>query len=392
MNYANSNVQKTYDQQDILFALSKNNSEEEEEVYNDVIAISDINIPHKNHKISQYYNQYYSCVDSHKISHFAGTKNIVVHPGQITFFEYKQVNFGRSLLVTSNHDINEIFLWDMYNKRNMEDVDERESDDPDYTLLAPDSFEIDNIRWANKSLKLYTTMTEEVKRKEHLLCIYDLKDTQVSSGHEAKEGEPSRMSKHKKAKSLSKPEQTIKIPININYLCLDDRDENRIFGTSDNDKFILDIRNPYDFLYFTNGRRRDDPLNLFRQKNDVSTDLMVEYNQNNHAIFVDRAEKEIYIYDIRKPDNYILTINLESKIRKLEINPFNPNELVAVFRSYMIKVDFSKVDYDSVFFGNKKMIDFNFSQTNRNEFLLSGDIYNEDNHYFAGFLNVCRLK
>ena len=58
----------------------------------------------------------------------------------------------------------------------------------------------------------------------------------------------------------------------------------------------------------------------------------------------------------------------------------------------MVKVDFVKVDYVNVYFSDKKMIDFNFSQTNENEFLLSGDIEHVDNHNFSGYLNVNRLK
>lgn len=88
----------------------------------------------------------------------------------------------------------------------------------------------------------------------------------------------------------------------------------------------------------------------------------------------------------------MLSIDLESKIRKLEFNPFNKNEFVAIFRSYLIKVDFITVQYESRYLGEKKMIDFNFHPTQENEFLIAGDVKNIDSHYFAGYLNLYRLN
>lgn len=201
--------------------------------------------------------------------------------------------------MTSDHNLNDIHVWDIYNSRGIEDANEREHDQPDYNLHVPDSFEIDNIRWANNSLKLYTSMTEETKRKDHILCVYDLMETQADVKKHKYPDESIRASKQKKNRNVAKPEKKVSIPMGINYLCLDDKDENRIFGTSDNEKFIMDIRDPNNYNIFTDKQKSNDPLNLIKNKGD-STDLMVEYNQNNNVIFVDRLAKEIYIYDIRK--------------------------------------------------------------------------------------------
>lgn len=83
-----------------------------------------------------------------------------------------------------------------------------------------------------------------------------------------------------------------------------------------------------------------------------------------------------------------MVIDLESKIRKLEINPFNTNEFVVVFRGYLIRFNTATMDYNNVYFDDKKMLDFNFSKEHKEEFLLSGDIKGQDNHHFAGYLNI----
>lgn len=88
----------------------------------------------------------------------------------------------------------------------------------------------------------------------------------------------------------------------------------------------------------------------------------------------------------------MLRIELESKIRKLELNPFNNNEFTAVFRSYYVKVDFKNVKYENSHFGEKKTIDFNFKENAENEFLLAGDVMNSDSHYFSGYLNLYRVE
>lgn len=78
VNYAKSSSFKTYTNQDILYAFQKNISDEDENVYNDLIAVSDINLPYRGYEVCHYYDQYYNCVESHKISHFLDTKNIIV--------------------------------------------------------------------------------------------------------------------------------------------------------------------------------------------------------------------------------------------------------------------------------------------------------------------------
>lgn len=202
------------------------------------------------------------------------------------------------MLVTSDHNLNDIHVWDIYNQRDLHNANERDQDEADYNLHVPDTFEIDNFRWSNNSFKLYAAMTEETKRKEHILCVYDLEETQKDITLNKYFDESIRMTKPKKNRGFAKPKDCLPIPMGINYLALDDKDHNRIYGTSDSEKFVMDIRDPFNYNIFSD-KTRDDPLNLLKNKNTTS-DLMVEYNQNNNVIFVDRLQKEIYIYDVRK--------------------------------------------------------------------------------------------
>lgn len=68
----------SYDEQDVLFAFSKNNHEEDKKVHNDIIGLSNLYIPTKGKRLANVFNNFYNTVDSHRISHFRDTKTLIV--------------------------------------------------------------------------------------------------------------------------------------------------------------------------------------------------------------------------------------------------------------------------------------------------------------------------
>lgn len=216
-----------------------------------------------------------------------------MHPGQITFFEYKQSSFGKSLLATSNGDLREIFLWDLYSRGAPGPLEDHSADVPDMVLNVPKEYEVENMRWTNTNYQLYTTMKEANEQEDYILCIYDVPEGQGNTITAPQTtDENGRVSKIKKTnKNLFSPSQTVKLPLNISYLCLNDNNRNVIYGTNDMKKFSIDLRTPKTVSYFL-----DDNKEMLSGKEDA----MVEYNQNNYITFANRLQKSILIYDIRQ--------------------------------------------------------------------------------------------
>lgn len=46
------------------------------------------------------------------------------------------------------------------------------------------------------------------------------------------------------------------------------------------------------------------------KKNNIDNELIVEYNNLNHAVFLDNNEKTVEIYDLRKEDQPQLIVDM----------------------------------------------------------------------------------
>lgn len=217
-----------------------------------------------------------------------------MHPGQITFFEYKSSPFGRSLLATSNGDLEEIFLWNIYNRGQPASLENPSADTPDTVLSAGGNYEIENMRWSNIGYQLYVTMKNGKNKDDYLLSIYDIPDGINNTGANMHSAEDNgRVSKIKKtAKNPNSAVQKISLPLNISYFCLNDSNKNIIYGTNNTKKFTIDIRTPKSVSYFLD-ENKDAPV-------IDNEDSMVEYNQNNYITFANRLQKTIHIYDVRQ--------------------------------------------------------------------------------------------
>ena len=217
-----------------------------------------------------------------------------MHPGQITFFEYKSSPFGKYLLATSNGDLKEIFLWDIYNRCSLGPIEDQSAHSPDMILNVPKDYEVENMRWTGSAYQLYTTMKEASGQEDYILCVYDVPDGQYGSNNiGAPTDETGRVSKVKKnVKSQFSPVQTVNLPLNISYLCLNENNKNIIYGTNDTKKFSIDLRTPKTISLFQD-ESNDQVLS-------GKEDAMVEYNPNNYITFANRLQKSILIYDVRQ--------------------------------------------------------------------------------------------
>lgn len=214
-----------------------------------------------------------------------------MHPGQITFFECKSSSFGRYLLATSNGDLKEIFLWDVYGRGAPPGpVEDQSAHAPDMVLSVPKEYEVENMRWTGAGYQMYTTVKEASGAEDFMLCVYDVPD---GSGGSTQHDESGRVSKVKKsAKSQFSPIQCVNLPLNISYLCLNEHNKNIIYGTNDTKKFSIDLRAPRSISLFA-----DDTADTALVGKE---DAMVEYNQNNYITFANRLQKSILIYDVRQ--------------------------------------------------------------------------------------------
>lgn len=198
------------------------------------------------------------------------------------------------MLATSNGDLKDIFLWDLYNRGAPGPIEDQNSHTPDMILSAPKDYEVENMRWTSSAYQLYTTVREANGAESYALCIYDLPEGQGAYTNYNGNGEESqRTSKVKKSvRGQQVATQNIKLPLNISYLCLNENDKNIIYGTNDTRKFYIDLREANKYHLFKD-ESGDTPLT-------GKEDAMVEYNQNNYITFANRLQKSILIYDIRQ--------------------------------------------------------------------------------------------
>ena len=64
--------------QDILYAFSKNNNDDDKKIYNDIIGLSNLYVPSKGKRLSSLMSNLYNCVDSHRLSQFSSNKALIV--------------------------------------------------------------------------------------------------------------------------------------------------------------------------------------------------------------------------------------------------------------------------------------------------------------------------
>lgn len=176
------------------------------------------------------------------------------------------------------------------------------------------------------------------------------------------------------------PVQKLKTGINIGYFCFSDQNDNFLIASGENTQFILDLRDPRNYKYFGKNQIRD--------KNNVP-EVLVEYNQNQNIIFMNRATKSVEVYDIRKEKEAILQVDFESPVQKIEFDPLNESEFIILFEEdYFVKIDFLNMKYDSYKVGKKKIWDFSFNNEIKGEFIISGNRHKDDLHTYQGFLNM----
>ena len=250
---------------------------------------------------------------------------------------------------------------------------DRPEDVPDYFLHVYDDFEFENLRWSKNDYKIFASIYNS-KDKQALFCKYDLDLIQK------KDAKKNNSNSDKKSEEFGYyPQEKIKLPFNLHYFVMNHYNESILLGTSENKKFLMDLRCPKNLKYFGNQREMEKIKN---------NEIIVEYNQENNIIFVNRHQKNIEIFDIRKEDEKVLKIEFECKVKKVEFDPFNKKEFVILFESYFVKIDFTNVKYNSYWFGEKKLNDITFNPNGKGEFLICGDTNNPENHIYPGYLNI----
>lgn len=399
-DYASREIYKNYSNQDVLFAFSKNSSEDTSQfAKNDLIGLSSIFISHEEKLIPKDFHNFYNCNETHRISYFNNNLNLIVHPGQITFFEKKELKSKMNLLATSNGDLNWIFIWDIYNSRKKKVIDFNDDDTPDYYLELGENFELENIRWKNKEDCLYSISYNQ-KTNVQYLCKYDFHNLDNSSTKSEKTIKSNRSKKsyksNKSKKSYKSNNSSIiercKEPVTkmetgkrIGYFCFSDIDENLIIATGEGEKFIMDLRDPKNFKYF--GKVKD--LKNYGKKN--YDEILVEYNHHHNVVFLNRVSNNIEIYDVRNQNIPILQVESHGNVQKIEINPFDQNEFLILFEDYFAKINFKIMDYKVYSFEDKKISDISYSKIVKDEFLYSGNINKGDVHGYNGYLDISKF-
>lgn len=77
-HYARRTTCNGCSEQDILYAFSKNNNDNDKKIYNDVIGLSNLYVPAKGKRLSGLMSNFYNCVDSHRLSQFSNNKALIV--------------------------------------------------------------------------------------------------------------------------------------------------------------------------------------------------------------------------------------------------------------------------------------------------------------------------
>ena len=128
----------------------------------------------------------------------------------------------------------------------------------------------------------------------------------------------------------------------LKNFCVNDRNRNYIFGTHERAKFVLDFNSPVDLKCFD----REEVEKGISRPDHLETE--VTFNGKNYVIF--STKNVIQIYDIRKENEKLIEINLNSDVSKIDIDPFNEDEFVAVLDDYLVRININCF-YECIFFG-----------------------------------------
>lgn len=170
-------------------------------------------------------------------------------------FEYKSTKLGNSLLATTNHHLESVFLWDIYYRSVNRSFNEYVPDTPDYYIEMPNHHLLENMGWNNCSLELYISTFSDSKAGKFGLSVYDLNNfilKSKNSSTDSNESSPQYMKSKKVTKSTLLPKSTFRLPLKVSYLSIDNSNNNIIYGTSDLKQFFLDMRYPRKVNYFLN--------------------------------------------------------------------------------------------------------------------------------------------
>ena len=77
-SFGHSRMQEQYRDQDVLFVLSRNSHDNDKNVYDDIVAMSNIHLPNDGFAYPKSYNQFYNVLEPHKVSYFRETSNAIV--------------------------------------------------------------------------------------------------------------------------------------------------------------------------------------------------------------------------------------------------------------------------------------------------------------------------
>ena len=279
-----------------------------------------------------------------------------MHPLQVQNFQlnaYRDKNF---FLASQNTTDPTIFVWDLYSRRSGRQPEERAADSPDFSLCFPDDADIFNFRWQKNSAYLYSTSGLREQPGQTYLSIFQVRLVEQSlgqlesledlgNGHRPGNGEHCDVEERQKV-SFRNPQKNhsfVKLPFTLKNFCVNDRNRNYVFGAHERAKLVLDFNSPKDLKYFD----REEGERASPSGPDQS-DCEVTFNGKNYVIFSNK--NVIQIYDIRKEGEKLIEINLNSEVNKIDIDPFNEDEFVAVLEDYLVRININCF-YECIFFG-----------------------------------------
>lgn len=217
------------------------------------------------------------------------------------FFEQKKTKNGACVLASANEDLDQVYLWDLYNLRT---VNRKRDDEPhlsDWKLSLPKGYRIDNMRWTEFDNSLYMTLEDENDNKSNKLCLYELTyitneiNTRNLNGR-IKNTKNDKRKRETKKRCIFKPNVELSLKETMSYFCMDNTNINVLFGTGPKNRYVMDIRQPNHTNNFSSLPTKETVKDISL----IDDQIMVEYNQKNYVVFGHREAKKIEIFDIRK--------------------------------------------------------------------------------------------
>lgn len=116
------------------------------------------------------------------------------------------------------------------------------------------------------------------------------------------------------------------IPHCIQYFSLmSDNSDPVVIGTGKNQKIMFELKHPGNYKHF------GEP-----SKVNIKSEIIVEFNQKDKAIFLDNSTQLIEVFDVRNEKKPILQVQCQNPVIKLEFNPFNKDEFLILFDRYFV--------------------------------------------------------